>query len=253
MSQGLEWNPWHGCRKHSEGCLHCYVYRRDEAIGKDSGIVTRTKQFDRPLRRRRDGSWAIPPGSVVFACMTSDFFVDAADPWRAQAWAMIRQRRDVSFTIFTKRIDRFTIGLPADWGDGYENVTIGCTCESERRARERMPVFLALPIRRRWVVCEPMLGPIDLSSWLGPAVERVVCGGESGDGARPMDFAWALSLRAQCQAAGVGFTFRQTGASFVKDGRRYAIPRHAQLSQARRAGIDLPSAAQDPFFSTGLT
>ncbi|MBR1896932.1 MAG: DUF5131 family protein, partial [Pyramidobacter sp.] len=23
------WNPWHGCRRVSEGCAHCYMYFLD--------------------------------------------------------------------------------------------------------------------------------------------------------------------------------------------------------------------------------
>lgn len=234
----LEWNPWHGCRKISEGCMHCYVYRRDATFGKDSRVVMRTQQFDRPLRKKRNGQFVLPPGSRVFACMTSDFFVEAADPWRAQAWAMIRARPDVHFTIFTKRIDRFGVELPSDWGDGYENVTIGCTCENERRAQERMPVFVSLPIRERMVLCEPMLGPIVLRPWLGPAVRQVVAGGESGEDARPLEYAWVLALREQCVQGRVAFRFKQTGAHFLRDGRRYTIAREHQMRQARKAGID---------------
>ena len=33
------WNPWHGCKKISPGCLNCYVYRRDAEFGKDSRKV----------------------------------------------------------------------------------------------------------------------------------------------------------------------------------------------------------------------
>lgn len=28
MSRDI-WNPWHGCRKYSEGCDHCYMYYLD--------------------------------------------------------------------------------------------------------------------------------------------------------------------------------------------------------------------------------
>ena len=73
--KSLTWNPWHGCRKYSEGCLNCYVYRRDASVGRDASIVARTKDFDLPLRRRRDGGFAIPPGAHVYACLTSDFFL----------------------------------------------------------------------------------------------------------------------------------------------------------------------------------
>lgn len=39
----------------------------------------------------------------------------------------------------------------------------------------------------------------------------VICGGESGHGARPMHPAWAASLRSQCVEAGVPFFFKQWG------------------------------------------
>ena len=91
------WNPWHGCKKYSEGCLNCYVYRRDASVGRDASIVARTKDFDWPLRRRRDGSFVLPAGAHVYACMTSDFFLPEADAWRAEAWECIRARPDVSF------------------------------------------------------------------------------------------------------------------------------------------------------------
>ena len=67
----------------------------------------------------------------------------------------------------------------------------------------------------------------------------VVCGGESGDAARECRYEWVLSLREQCAASGTPFVFKQTGANFVKDGKRYAIPRKYQMEQARKAGIDL--------------
>lgn len=47
------WNPWHGCHKLSEGCRNCYVYRIDERHGKDSSVITRTRDFDLPVRRKR--------------------------------------------------------------------------------------------------------------------------------------------------------------------------------------------------------
>ena len=47
------WNPWHGCRKISAGCLNCYVYRRDESVGRDASAVVKTADFDLPVRRDR--------------------------------------------------------------------------------------------------------------------------------------------------------------------------------------------------------
>ena len=233
------WNPWHGCQKYSEGCLNCYVYRRDATVGRESSEVARTAEFDLPVKKRRDGGFKLEAGSHVYACMTSDFFLPDADAWREGAWRMIRARPDVSFTIITKRILRMADCLPADWGEGYENVEIALTCENQRRADERMDAFLSLPIRRRFIVCEPMLGPIDLGRRLDGRVRVVVAGGESGPNARELRYEWVLSLREQCREAGVGFYFKQTGANFVKDGLRYRIERRLQMAQAKKAKIDL--------------
>ena len=66
----------------------------------------------------------------------------------------------------------------------------------------------------------------------------MIAGGESGPDARPLRYEWVLALRDQCAANQVGFHFKQTGANFIKDGRRYRIERRLQSAQARRAGID---------------
>ena len=109
MPEEIIWNPWHGCVKFSEGCKNCYVYRRDESIGKDASHVEKTQNFDLPVRRKKDGQYKIPAGSTVYACMTSDFFLDKADCWRQEMWHIIKQRSDVSFIIITKRIARFEV------------------------------------------------------------------------------------------------------------------------------------------------
>ncbi len=237
------WNPWHGCQKYSEGCLHCYVYRIDPKIDKKSNEITKNAEFDLPVRKKKDGSYQMGTGETVFTCLSSDFFLPQADVWRADAWKMIRARPDLHFMIITKRILRFYEELPSDWGEGYENVTILCTCENQKRADERLPFFLSLPIAHREIVCEPLLGEICLRPYLSDGkVERVTVGGESGDPncVRPCDYNWVLSLRDDCIMSHVGFCFKQTGAAFVKDGKLYRIPRRLQQVQAKRAGIDLP-------------
>lgn len=234
----VSWNPWHGCRKLSDGCLHCYVYRQDERHGKDSSGVVRTAAFDLPTRRRRDGRFRIPSGQMVYTCFTSDFLVAEADVWRKEAWAMMRMRYDLRFFFITKRIDRLMEVLPPDWGDGYENVAVGCTVENQRMADYRLPFLLQAPLRHKLIICAPLLGPIDLAPYLQPGIEMVSAGGESGEEARPCDFEWVLALRRQCVAAEVPFRYHQTGARLVKDGRLYRIPRAYQHAQARKAGID---------------
>ena len=52
----VTWNCIHGCTKVSYGCQHCYMYRRDESVGKDPTIVRKTQSFNLPVRRLRSGS-----------------------------------------------------------------------------------------------------------------------------------------------------------------------------------------------------
>lgn len=234
------WNLWHGCHKLSAGCKHCYVYRFDAHHEKDSSVVRKTKEFDLPIRRKRDGSYKIPSGTMVYTCFTSDFFVEDADPWREEAWAMMRERSDLRFLMFTKRIDRFFACVPEDWGDGYANVHIYCTVENQDRADYRLPIYLEAPIRHKGIGCEPLLEPLELSSYLGPWIEAVIAGGESGPDARICDYNWILHLREQCIRRGVPFYFKQTGALFRKDGRVYHVKRQFQHEQARKADINYP-------------
>ena len=234
------WNPWHGCRKVSPGCRNCYVYRGDAEFGKDSSIVTKTSTFDLPLKRDRRKAYKLQPeDGPVYTCMTSDFFIREADEWRPEIWKMIRAREDLNFVIITKRIERFMECIPPDWGQGYENVTVCCTCENQEMADRRLPVFLEMPVRHKETIHEPMLGEIHIEKYLASGqIEHVTCGGESGDGARLLDYNWVLSVREQCIAAGVSFYFKQTGAVFQKDGKIYRIARKDQMTQARKAGID---------------
>ena len=216
------------------------MYRRDAKYELDASAVRKNAAFDLPVRRLRDGTYKLKGPDQVFTCFTSDFFLDQADDWRAEAWRMMRERSDLEFFLITKRILRFFERLPADWGDGYDNVSIGVTCENQAMADERLPFFLRLPIRHKTIICEPMLEAVDFSPYLSPAIEQVVAGGESGDTARLMRYDWALAVRRQCEAAGVPFYFKQTGAKFEKDGRVYRIPRKMQFSQARKSGLSWP-------------
>ncbi len=240
----ITWNPWHGCHKISPGCQHCYVYRMDAQYERDSTSVSKNRDFDLPLRRDRQGAYKIPPGAQVGLCFTSDFLLADADAWRPQAWAMIRQRSDVFFFFITKRIDRLQACLPPDWGAGYANVGIGCTVENQDRADYRLPIFRQAPIAEKTIICEPLLEHIDLSAYLGPWVQAVVAGGESGRQARVCDYAWILDLRRQCMEANVAFSFKQTGARLKKDGKIYRVRRPDQHAQAQKAGIAfVPKAA----------
>ncbi len=234
------WNLWHGCHKLSEGCRNCYVYRGDSKRGIDSTVVAKTKSFGKPVERKKNGDYRIAPGTMVYTCFTSDFFIDDADLWRVEAWDMIRERRDLHFLMITKRIDRLAECVPADWGEGWEHVTICCTVEDQKMADYRLPIYHDAPVKHKRIICEPLLSAIDLTPWLDSRIGQVVAGGESGIEARPCEYEWIVALRQQCADRNIAFWFKQTGTYFIKDGIRYRIARQHQHSQARKSGLTFP-------------
>lgn len=235
-----DWNPWHGCTKISPGCKYCYVYRQDEMYGSAtaSSLCKKNLDFDKPIKRKRDRSYKIPPNSIVFTCFTSDFLLDDADEWRDECWKMMKERSDCYFYFFTKRIHRLKECLPDDWGNGYDNVIIGCTVENQEMADYRLPIFRELPIKHKSIIIAPIIEKIDISNYLDSTIEEVSVGGESGTDARPCDYDWILYLREQCINANVPFRFHQTGARLIKDGKEYRILRRYQHSQAKKANIN---------------
>ena len=217
------------------------MFREDAAFGAEipTNEVRKTAAFYLPVKKDRRRNWKYPRGTEFALCFTSDFLIEEADGWRGEIWEMIRERADCSFYFFTKRIERLERCLPADWGEGYDHVAIGCTVENQDRANHRLPIFLSLPIKHRLIIVAPMIGEVDLRKWLdAEKIEEVSAGGESGKYARPLDFNWIRNLRAQCEETGVAFNFHQTGSYIIKDGRRYHIPRPLQHSQAHKANVD---------------
>lgn len=140
------WDPWRGCHRYSDGCRYCYIHKGDARRGVDTETIVKTTQFDAPIRKNKNGEYRMRPGGLVYLCFRSDFLLE-----------MIRERADLQFLFLTKRIVRFMDCVPADWGEGYENVTVGCTVENQRVADERLPVFRELPIRHKNIICQPMI------------------------------------------------------------------------------------------------
>lgn len=214
------WNPWHGCRKCSEGCQNCYMYYLDRVHSNfSSDKVVKTGNMNYPLSRRRDGKFVIPSGETLRVCMTSDFFIEEADEWREEAWDVIYQRPDVKFFLLTKRPQRVEKCLPKDWGDGWENVFFNVTCENQRRADERIPLLHSLPFKHKGIMCAPLIGEVSIAEYLKEKqIEQVYCDGENYDGARQCRYEWVKLLHDECVDADVSFYFFDTGDVFVKDG-----------------------------------
>ncbi len=234
------WNPWHGCRKISEGCRHCYMYFLDSRRDRNGADIYRTQAFNYPLQKDRSGSYVVKSGELIRVCMTSDFFLAEADAWRAEAWSIIRQRPDVKFFLLTKRPQRVAESLPADWGDGWDNVWLNVSCENQQMADERLPLLLQLPFKHKGFMAAPLIGVLDVDQYLATGlIEQVVAGGENYDGSRPCNFDWVKSLSAQCKRHDVRFCFIETGTNFIKDGRLYRLPdKRIQTEMALKANVN---------------
>lgn len=234
----VTWNPWHGCTKYSEGCRHCYVYRQDEMFGRDSRECRKTNDFNLPIKKDRRGNYKVPSGSLIMTCFSSDFLLDDADSWRDECLEMMKLRSDCMFYFFTKRIERLNFSLP-------DNVIAGCTCENQKMADYRLPIFKKLNIKYKTIILAPMLEKMDISKYLGSDIYEVNVSGESGSSQqiraqqiRILNYDWVLDIREQCIKANVNFGFHQTGARFIKDGKEYRIERKYQIEQAKKANID---------------
>lgn len=169
----VTWNPWHGCTKYSEGCRNCYVYRQDEMFGRDSTICKKTNDFNLPIKKDRRGNYKIPSGSLIMTCFSSDFLLSDADSWRDECLEMMKTRSDCMFYFFTKRIERLNFSVP-------DNVIVGCTCENQKMADYRLPIFKKLNIKYKTIILAPMLEKMDISKYLGSDIYEVNVSGESG-------------------------------------------------------------------------
>lgn len=193
------------------------------------------------------------PRPRVFCASLADWLDDEVPiEWLVDLLELIRATPRLDWLLLTKRPQNFkgrmnaalkrilkaTGGEPcneADFIDGWvnkcdtipANAWIGATVENQARADERIPHLLSIPAKVRFLSCEPLLGPLDLSVpfhmqkidmaqqpvWRpeNRGIHWVICGGESGTHARAMHPEWARSLRDQCSAAGVPFFFKQWG------------------------------------------
>lgn len=229
-----KWNPWHGCHKCSAGCQNCYMYALDSMRGLEkskSNTVTKTNNFDYPLKQNRHKQYKIQSGERIMVNMTSDTFIEEADVWRDDFWKIIKQRSDVIFWLLTKRPERIMQCLPSDWNDGYENVALNITCENQEMFDKRINYLLQVPAKHKGICIAPCLGPVDLTTALTSGQIQEVClGGENYDNPRPCYYDWVKFISDQCRAYKTNFCFYESGTKFILDGHQYFIPRKADQS-----------------------
>jgi protein gp37 len=234
------WNPVTGCSKVSPGCRNCYAEREWRRLSANSKTVYFGRRFTavqcHPERLQLPLRWRSP--RLIFVNSMSDLFHDdIPDDFIVQVFKVIHDCPHHRFMIITKRAARMRRFVLYRLGMGacldrtqsrmcrdYPNAWLSVSVENQETANERVPVLLDTPAAVRFVTAEPLLGPIDLKSWLPGAsgknaknsqeskmIHWLIAGGETGPRARPVNLDWARSLRDQCLKAKVAFFFKHRG------------------------------------------
>ena len=244
-------NPWWGCTKISPACDNCYAAALDKRTGGDHWGAnqprkrTSAENWLEPVKwNKQAAAFFTEHGrrQRVFSASMADVFDNAIDPqWRADLIELIAETPNLDWLLLTKRIGNAhqmlddIVNTSVNGAKDLElggwhkwmlpNVWLGVTICNQEEADRDIPKLLAVPAAKRFLSIEPMLGAIDLDEpfnikhwgfdpdWEGKKtdIDWVICGGESGPGARPMHPDWARSLRDQCDRACVPFFFKQWG------------------------------------------
>lgn len=220
------WNPTVGCTPVSTGCAHCYARRMF-----DRGMTVYNHSFDQvtayesrleiPLRWQKPRRVFVDSMSDLFHPMVSDEFI-------LKVFDVMSQAKQHTFLILSKRMERMSsfmnkYSFVKSFSWPLENVWMGVSVEDQRSVNERIPLLLNTPAALRFISAEPLINKITLSDLLypiygledskgpNPGIDWVICGGESGPGARPLHPDWVRSLRDECNRADIPFFFKQWG------------------------------------------
>jgi protein gp37 len=231
------WNPVTGCTKVSPGCKHCYAERlalRLRAMGNirylnGFKVSLHSDQLGLPLRWTQSQTIFVNSMSDLFhAKVPTDYILAVAKVMQLANWH--------TYQVLAKRSERMRDLLQTKLIHVADQPHIwwGVSVENRKHGLPRIDHLRAAPAKVRFLSIEPLLedlGPINLEG-----IHWVIAGGESGAGARPMKKEWVLSIRDQCQKAGVSFFFKQWGGvrksqtGRMLDGRTYdQFPQRVKL------------------------
>ncbi len=251
------WNPVTGCTKISPGCKYCYAETlaerwrgvKDHPYEQGFDLRLWPERLELPLRWKKSRRIFVNSMSDLFHPEVPNEFID-------KVFETMRKASHHQFQVLTKRPERMSEYLEA-WGEEfaekYPHIWLGSSIENERYI-ERAQIVSRLPSSVRFLSCEPLLGPLDISKMLeekpvpvSPCSEAgageqgkapsplpsptgrgrdkhginwVIVGGESGPRSRPMKKEWVIKIRNQCRRAKVPFFFKQWGGTNKKKAGR---------------------------------
>lgn len=256
-------NPWIGCTKVSPACDNCYAEQiasrfKMAAWGNHKRVLTSEKYWEQPLRwnkqsKSKHNAWSrfkeqypglsdeqlISKGFIkpvkpkVFCGSMCDIFDNSVPfAWRLHLFTLIQNTPYLDWQLLTKRIGNSQKMLDDIMrfhkiNEPLDNVWLGITICNQKEADRDIPKLLNIPVTKRFLSIEPMLGAIDISAYI-KNIDWVIVGGESGRKARPMHPDWVRGVRDQCCEACIPFFFKQWGEWLDRDDihKRGMIPHY---------------------------
>lgn len=194
-------NFWYGCTKISEGCKNCFAERMYKRFwGKDFSKIVKSKNFDAPLKWKK-------PQLILVNDMSDFFHKDVPFNWFDEAIEIMASAHWHTFLLLTKRANNLKklFKINELKNNHIPNIWLGVSVENQKTADERIPELLKIPHFKKWISFEPMLDSIKIAQ----GVDWVVCGGETGKGARFMKPEWAIRLKEQCWRGKIPFFMKQ--------------------------------------------
>jgi protein gp37 len=203
-----------GCSKVSPGCQNCYADGLASRYGHDVWGLNKPRRtfgeehWNKPLAWNRDAEKSGERRRVFCASMC-DVFENhpTIDQERGKLWPLIRATPFLDWQILTKRAERIADNLPADWKQGYPNVWLGVSVETNDYVWRFNEHLAKIPAVVRFVSYEPALGLVTDLDWKN--LDWLIYGGESGNNFRSHDVNWARAAKAKCDEFGAAFFYKQ--------------------------------------------
>jgi protein gp37 len=227
-------NPVIGCMKVSAGCDNCYAenmmdtrmgrvkwgQRNTEATTASVGTRIRTSEgyWQGPLRWARQAR-KTGVRKRVFCASLSDVF---DNQWlmkdRSDLFDLIESTPEIDWLLLTKRPENINKLSPFSWMSKIpRNIWLGTTAENQETFDRRWPILRKFSSVVRFISYEPAIGPLSMALH-NEKPDWLICGGESGQGHRDMNPAWAYRIMDECKAASVPFFMKQMSGT-KKDGK----------------------------------
>ena len=151
--------------------------------------------------------------SVIGVQFMGDFFHPAiSNSMRQECVQGMIATPQHTYLILTKRLDNIPV-----WWSAPENIWLGVSAENQTHLHDRWRILTQFFVKVRFISAEPMLSPMRIRGQ-NPKPDLVICGPETGPGARSCDPVWIQALADDCETYNIPFWDKR------KNGIRRELP-----------------------------